>query len=185
MPGYLIRTLAQYRRRQPLDRSALFLLSMTFWILLLTCFTPTLHRGQQLLMLYPFPHILVALFIFALPSWVHDKWQRYPIRAVKLVGFSLMLFIGIAAARPVFSYHRMLQQSGGRGVWSDAIYDIIAEVDRHPDRIVVCMDWGFNANILPLAKQPVRTIRNYYDNARRPPNQLAQLFDSTHVFLLP
>jgi hypothetical protein len=68
-------------------------------------------------------------------------------------------------------------------VWSDAIYEIVAEAEAHPERAVVCMDWGFNANLLALTKQRVRTLRNY-ETTRRTPAQLAQLFDAEHVFLL-
>lgn len=181
---FLVNAIAKYFSRRSVERSVVFLLSMTAWLLFFTCFTPTLHRGHQLLVLYPFPHILVALFVFELANLAQKKWNHFSGRSAKWTAAALVLLIGVAAARPVFAYRQMLQQTGGRGVWSDAIYEIVAEVERHPDRTVVCMDWGFNANILSLTKKPVRTIRNYYDNARRSPAQLAQLFDSTHVFLL-
>jgi hypothetical protein len=181
---FLFKAIAKYFSRRSVEPSVVFLLSMTAWLLLFTCFTPTLHRGHQLLVLYPFPHILAALFIFELANLAKEKWKLFSGRSAKWMAAAFVLLIGVAAVRPVIAYHQMLLQTGGRGVWSEAIYDIVAEVDRHPERTVVCMDWGFNANILSLAKKPVRTIRNYYDNARRSPEQLAQLFDSTHVFLL-
>ncbi|MDZ7343396.1 MAG: hypothetical protein ONA90_02655 [candidate division KSB1 bacterium] len=164
-------------------RIPLFLLSMTAWLLLFSCFTPTVHRGHQLLLLYPFPHILAALFVFELASVTYQK-LKHVFFSLQGLAWGMILLLSVLAVRPVMAYHHMLQQTGGRGVWSDAIYDIIAEVDHRPDRVVVCMDWGFNANILSLTKNRVRTIRNYYDHTRRRPDQLAQLFDSTHVFLL-
>jgi hypothetical protein len=88
-----------------------------------------------------------------------------------------------AMIRPIVAYHDLLVETGGRGVWSDAIYEIVAEVDRHPDWTVVCMDWGFNANILALTRNRVKTVRNYYDATRRSPRELAALFDGHHVFL--
>ena len=168
-----------------------FLLLMIFFLLLLSCFTPTLHRGHQLLMLYPLPHIMVALFVFDLAKLIRLNWPRSNEviergLAPRFTGFAtifLIFLISVTAVRPVLGYHQMLKQTGGRGAWSDAIYDIVAEVDRHPERMVVCMDWGFNANILSLSKRPVQTIRNYYLHTRRSPEALTQLFDSTHVFL--
>ena len=175
-------TLHFITRTRP-DRPVLLLLSMTFWIFLFTCFTPTLHRGHQLLMLYPFPHILVALFLFDVVALLRQTWLRRFVRSETWLVAGLVVLIGAAAAPAIFAYHRMLQQTGGRGVWSEANYEIVAEADRHPERTIVCMDWGFNANLLAFTKQPVRALRNYA-NTRRSHQELAQLFDSSHVFLL-
>jgi len=100
-----------------------------------------------------------------------------------VAGVLLVVILLGMEALPVIRYHEMLQETGGRGVWSDATSEIVAEADRHPERTIVCMDWGFNAPILCLTKLPVKTIRNY-ETTRRTPLELAQLFDSTHVFLL-
>jgi hypothetical protein len=160
-----------------------FIVSMIFVLLVLSCFTPTLHRGHQLLMLYPFPHLLVAIFVFDTVHLIAEKMKTRNITTTNVVCFIFVLMISAASARQVFAYHDMIKETGGRGAWSDAIYEIVEEVDRHPQRAVVCMDWGFNANILSLAKNPVRTIRNYYVDTRRSPEQLAGLFDERHTFL--
>ncbi len=168
--------------RVRVTRSMVFLLAMMTALLFFTCFTPTLHRGHQLLILYPFPHILVAFFIFEILRRQRVIF-RFSARVLEKILAAVLLVIVVAMAKPILAYHLLLQQTGGRGVWSEAIYEIIAEADQHPERTIVCMDWGFNANILSLTKKPVRTIRNY-ETTRRTPQQLAQLFDSTHVFLL-
>jgi uncharacterized membrane protein len=165
--------------RQPL----LFSMLMIVFLLIFSCFTPTLHRGHQLLMLYPFPHLLVAWFVYDLAKLLRQRTKTANPRRASIVAGMAILLISFAAVRPVFAYHELIEKTGGRGAWSDAIYQIVAEVDRHSEHTVVCMDWGFNANILSLTKQPIRTIRNYYPDTRRTPEQLATLFDSRHVFL--
>ncbi len=179
---FVAKALMRLMARLPVKRSMVFLLAMTALLLLFTCFTPTLHRGHQLLMLYPFPHILVVLFLLEMLVRQRMIW-RFSARTLERLWVAVLLVLMLAMARPIIDYHQLLQRTGGRGVWSDAIYEIVAEADQHPERTSVCMDWGFNANLLSLTKQPVRTIRNY-ETTRRTPQQLAQLFDSTHVFLL-
>jgi len=165
------------------QKPLLFILIMTFVLLALSCFTPTLHRGHQLLMLYPLPHLLVAMFVFDAIKLFAQKVKTLNAAAVNFIVLVFILLICAASARQVFTYHAMIKETGGRGAWSDAIYQIVEEVDRHPERAVVCMDWGFNANILSLTKNPVKTIRNYYPDTRRTPEKLSELFDGTHTFL--
>jgi len=165
--------------RKPL----LFILIMIFVLLALSCFTPTLHRGHQLLILYPLPHLLAAIFVFDAMQFFARKMKALNTAAVNFVAVVFILLICLASTRQVFAYHAMIKETGGRGAWSDAIYEIVDEADRHPERTVVCMDWGFNANIFSLTKNPVKTIRNYYPDTRRTPEQLSELFDVTHTFL--
>lgn len=168
--------------RLPVKRGLIFLLAMTLGLLFFSCFTPTLHRGHQLLMLYPFPHILVALFLFEM-LLRQRALLRFSARTMEKLLVAVVIILGFAMTKPILQYHLLLMQTGGRGVWSNAIYEIIAEADAHPERTLVCMDWGFNANLLSLTRQRVRTIRNY-ETTRRTPAQLAQLFNEQHAFLL-
>jgi len=167
----------------PIPRPLIFIMLMNVFLLILSCFTPTLHRGHQLLMLYPFPHFLVALFAFDLVKLFARPLKKIGPQIPSVVALTMIFLICAGAIRPVLGYHQMLRQTGGRGAWSEAIYEIVDELERNPEQTVVCMDWGFNANILSLAQKPIKTIRNYYDNARRSPEQLAKLFDARHVFL--
>jgi hypothetical protein len=171
------------KERESSRNPLLFIMLMNVFLLILSCFTPTLHRGHQLLILYPFPHLMVTLFVFEIAKHVCRLKRNVAPRMISIVAVLLIVIIAAAAGKPVLAYHRMLAQTGGRGVWSEAIYEIVAEVDSHPERAVVCMDWGFNANILALTRHPVKTIRNYYPGACRSPEQLAELFDDRHVFL--
>lgn len=173
-----MRTLA----RAVVNRAVVFALAMSAALLFFTCFTPTLHRGHQLLMLYPFPQILVALFLFEM-LLRQRVLLRFSAAVMERLLVLMMIIVSLAMTRPVLAYHQLLMQTGGRGVWSDAIYEIVAEADAHPERTIVCMDWGFNANLLALTKQRVRTVRNY-ETTRRTPEQLARLFDKQHAFLL-
>lgn len=168
--------------RLPVKRGLIFLLAMALGLLFFSCFTPTLHRGHQLLMLYPFPHILVALFLFEM-LLRQRALLRFSARAMERLLVAVVIILGFAMTKPILQYHQMLMQTGGRGVWSDAIYEVIAEADAHPERTLVCMDWGFNANLLSLTKERVRTIRNY-ETTRRTPEELARLFNEQHAFLL-
>lgn len=179
---FATKTLMRLSARLRARRSIVFLLTMTTTLLFFTCFTPTLHRGHQLLILYPFPHILVALFLFEMLLWQRILF-RFSARMLERLLVGVIVVIGFAMTTPLLDYHDLLQRTGGRGVWSEAIYQLVAEADAHPERTIVCMDWGFNANLLSLTKNSVRTLRNY-ETTRRSPEQLAELFNAQHTFLL-
>jgi hypothetical protein len=178
---YFVRSVRGLISGASVHRVALFLTSMTACVLVLTCFTPTIHRGHQLLMLYPFPHILVAMFLHEMLLWISHfgKLRRVSVS----VGLIVLGLLSLWQGERVVAYHAMLRESGGRGVWSDAISSIVAEADRQPDKTYVCMDWGFNANILSLTKNRVQTIRSY-GTARRSPEELVTLFTERHRFLV-
>jgi hypothetical protein len=169
-------------KRRPANRVALFLLGMIASILVLSCFTPTIHRGHQLLILYPFPHVLAVLFLYECLQWVRKTRQSFVRHSSKAAAVVVGILLAMASKEAV-DYHAMLEESGGRGVWSDAIFEIIAEADRRADKTFVCLDWGFNANLLSLTKNRVHTIRNY-ETTRRTPEGLAQLFTGEHLFVL-
>ncbi len=179
---FAVKTAMRFGSRLPVKRSLVFLLAMILGLLLFTCFTPTLHRGHQLLILYPFPHILVALFLFEM-LLRQRALLRFSARTMEKLLVAMITVVGFAMSEPILEYHLLLLRTGGRGVWSDAIYEIVAEAEAHPERTIVCMDWGFNANLLSLTQQRVRTLRNY-ETTRRTPEQLAQLFNAEHAFLL-
>ena len=49
----------------------------------------------------------------------------------------IISFISIFPLKPTWNYYNRLEHSGGCGIWSDAIFDIAAEVDQHLDQTVV------------------------------------------------
>lgn len=188
----LVQQVLKKLRKQPADAALVFLLALSFVIFVQTCFTPTKLSGQQLLLLYPFIHALAAAAIVnVFDSFSSNtRTKRVPARfgnallrmktTIAVVGLTFVLFL---TAWPVFAYYRAILETGGKGVWSDAIYTLADFLREHPDKTVVCMDWGFNQNLLSLSAGKIKTERNYYAHRRMPLEQLAARFNEQHWFL--
>lgn len=176
-------TIDSLAKKRTVDHRMAFLLLFSVGLLIMASFTPTLFRGHQLLMLYPFPHIIVAIGLYELLQFVRKYWVSLTGKLIPVLQVAVIIVISTFALRPVRAYYDELEKTGGRGVWSDAIYEIVAEVDKHPDKTVVCMDWGFNPTILSLTKNKINTIRNVYQGATRTPEGLTKFFDEKHVLL--
>lgn len=188
----LLQQILQKLRKQPGGVTSVFLLALSFLIFVQTCFTPTKLSGQQLLLLYPFIHALAAAAIMNVFDFFFSDTRSKRASArfgnafsrmkttIAMVGLTFVLLL---SARPVFAYHHAILETGGKGVWSDAIYALADFLREHPDKTVVCMDWGFNQNLLSLSAGKIKTERNYYAHRRMPLEQLAARFDEHHWFL--
>ena len=110
---------------------------------------PGAVRAHHLMNLHPFPHLIVAVGLVAL-------WREWgpPLGASRLSvlgrrGAVVVLLLTVAAAnlRVVGHTHAELQQSGGRGYWSDALVGFVEEVAASPGTRVVCLDWGLHNQV--------------------------------------
>ncbi|RIK81358.1 hypothetical protein DCC62_02420 [candidate division KSB1 bacterium] len=190
--GVVLQQIRRKLKKQTADAALAFLLALSFLIFVQTCFTPTKLSGQQLLLLYPFLHALAAAALVNMYDFFSSNTRTKRVAgrfgtvllrmktAIAVVGVAIVLLL---SAWPVFTYHRALLTTGGKGVWSDAIYTMADFLREHPGKTVVCMDWGFNQNLLSLSAGKIKTERNYYAHRRMPLEQLAAHFDEQHWFL--
>jgi len=101
------------------------------------------------IMVYPMPQILIAggfdaLFLLGVNQ------RKLPLRLLRpcswLVIAALLATQIIVDAR----YVRSFEIFGGKGKWSDAIYDLAGYAQSRPDRTFLLMDWGCGAQLLLL-----------------------------------
>ena len=144
------------------EKKALFLLLLSVLIVVVSTITPTNLMYHHLLLVYPFFHLLAAHFITAIPKFVRS-WRFDPLenRTKRTAGYGLG---GLAVAVAVVTslgvtgnYYRVLEETGGIGMWSDAIYDL-ANYLEGDERTVVVMDWGINLNLLALTEGELHTL---------------------------
>ncbi|RMD94911.1 MAG: phospholipid carrier-dependent glycosyltransferase [Calditrichaeota bacterium] len=175
-----------YRKTRIVPLPMAFLLFMSLALLFWSCFTPTSFRGHQLIMLYPFIHILIALFFWQGSKWFANWYAREKSRTTLqyVTAFGLMGLVVLSNLWVIRGYYQDFIRTGGAGVWSDAIYELVDYLEKHPEWTVVCMDWGFNQNILSLSAGEVKTLRRYYETDLKDENSLKGLFHDNHVFLL-
>lgn len=127
-----------------LDRRAItfpVLLSVVMWIQMMATAGAGTAAHHHVLA-YPLPHLAVA----AAAHWVWSRATR--LRRV-VVGAALAVVV-ISHLAVDARYLTRYRQTGGIGIWSDAIYDITTYLKQRGARRVVNMDWGFSTQLLLL-----------------------------------
>ncbi len=120
--------------------------------LLATLFVPGAVRAHHLLNCFPFFHVLVASCLVigwrALRSASRGKGLA---RAAIAAGIALLLMGNALVIQKTYS---LIEQTGGRGWWSDALSQFAGEIDGDPEVRVVSLDWGFHEQLLFLTHEP-------------------------------
>jgi hypothetical protein len=143
----LLSLLGRHRR---IAARGCFVLACGSIVLLLAALTAGGFAMHHVILTYPFPHLVfatgLALACGSLPR--HHSQSHIP--------HSLML--GVAAVVVIINVNnvvtitRGLQQLGGFGTWSDAIYRLYDHLALQPNRPVASLDWGIHYNLAALAQ---------------------------------
>lgn len=172
------------------EKKALFLLLISVLIVGASVITPTNLMYHHLLLVYPFFHLLVAHFITTLPDFVSDhRFGQGENRTKRSVGYGLGgLAVAVAVVASVGvtgNYYRVLEDTGGIGMWSDAIYDL-ANYLEDDERTVVLMDWGINLNLLTLSEGELHTVepwQQFLYSGDYSPEMEALVLDPDRVYI--
>ncbi len=138
------------------------------------------ESAHHLLVLWPMPQALIAVAFFGVMDWLTARAPARRVAWVVLLGLMLGALIAGEAWTTV-RYHRALAQSGGEGHFSDAIYQLAADLEQPGAPRPIAMDWGFRRNMQILTANRVDPTEwfTYYT----PPtvgftDYLTQLIDS-------
>jgi hypothetical protein len=133
-------------------RPAFFILLCGIFTLVATALTPGGGGPQHVLLVYPFPHLVLA-------AGLAEAARLY--RARRSVVVVALIVLGLAGTG-VWSLQRTmsrLQATGGSGNFSSAIYqlnDYLLARDR--DRKVVAIDWGIHHNLVGLSNGRISSL---------------------------
>ena len=124
-------------------RRLLFLPLATLFSIAGVLALPGAVRIHHAMNIYPFPHLLVAAALMELAAAGAAAGRRW------LIGLAAALCLLIAASEiHVFEgTRRAVEDTGGRGRWSDAIHELATDLQSDQDS-VWSLDWGFQE---PLA----------------------------------
>ena len=102
-------------------------------------------RGHHFVLFVPFVQAFVAAGLLFLRAQLRSRWAR-----TGLVGLGLAIVSANLGLD--YRYHRLLAETGGRGIWSDAIYDLTGYLQqRCPTQRCFIGDWGLGTQVLTLA----------------------------------
>jgi len=137
-----------------------FIMSLFIALFIFSCFTIGGLSPYHLLIFLPLPQVIISLFIcdaggllsraFNPPDWVGRTLTMVPFIAAAAI---VVLDLGV-----IKSYHVALGETGGVGMFSDAIYDLADYLEDNGITTPLAVDWGFKKNIQLLTKGAVNPI---------------------------
>ena len=149
---FLVVEVARHFRTDSQCRLLLFLLLSAVFGTVGFLLLPGANRIHHALLVYPFPHLIITAALVRL-------WRRPPaptgggsIRRVLVAGAGLMLIAGHLFA--IQRTGRLIQETGGRGWWSNALDEFCNDVKDRADLTIISLDWGFNEQLLFLTDGP-------------------------------
>ena len=177
--GHVMASLKQTDVNARLPR--LFAVVSVLTIIPLATFSVSSIGGRHLFILLPIAVILIACALV-------DNMRRLSGRPVRHLPLGLLGALVLNNLVANFAIWQFFAQSGGRGLWSDAI-NRTAEVlaTTFAGRPIVAMDWGFERSVALLTKGQVR-LREAYEYTQSPSARFAELSavllrEPAHVYL--
>jgi 4-amino-4-deoxy-L-arabinose transferase-like glycosyltransferase len=134
----------------------LFLVLLFVTVFPQSTFTTSAISATYLFLLVPFVWLLVA-------AMIDDALGRSrPVRAGPVLGGLLLGALLWSQVSTQIGLLRFFERTGGRGLWSDAIYETSELVSREPaGRPIVALDWGFGRSIELLTDLRLRVVEGH------------------------
>jgi hypothetical protein len=111
-----------------------------------------------MVLVYPFPHLVVALAVarFWPGRRRAEPGSAGPNALVPSSALAAALFVLLLASQllALCNTQRLIRQTGGRGRWSDALSAFARQVNGRSDLTLVSLDWGFNEQLAFLTDGP-------------------------------
>ena len=166
-----------------------FLTLLVLLMLFLLFLVPGVRYGCHFFLLYPLPHLTAGFLIQAFLAEASSQGSRKRLAVCILSIYLTFVFIAAGSGILVIQKSiRLFAQTGGRGFWSDAIYDLGEYLTKQGKREVVCLDWGFQRNLLVVTKGKIRFLEPFWPwiiEGKDPKGDLQKLFSEPgKVFLL-
>jgi hypothetical protein len=113
--------------------------------------------AHHIMIAYPFPQIIIAWLIIHVLEWLRARFRPEIARPMAVLACVVFLAPPILADLCMdFLYVKSFVKIGGRGVWSDAIYDLAAFAKTHADRKFVLLEWGLENQLLLLSEGTIK-----------------------------
>lgn len=169
-------------RRLPSPRTLVFVALAGGLTQLALLAMPGAQRVHHMMNVSPFPQILVASALVALSRL---RPLGIPGRAVR--AGATLAFAALVASSAWMTARTLdlLEASGGRGYWSNALERFAEEVEHQPEATVVSLDWGFHPPLMLLTENP-RLIEPFWHfrPGGRPDPGWHHRGDASHVYLV-
>jgi len=134
-----------YRRKIARARAVTFLIVAALFITLGVFLLPDAVRIHHAILVFPLPHLIIAALVGL--SWSQQALNR----TVALLAVAIVCLSGL---RSIAATQKLIQQTSGRGRWSESLNQFCREVRDRSDLTIVSLDWGFNEQLMFLTDGP-------------------------------
>jgi hypothetical protein len=133
------------------SRRVLFLVVAGFLITLGVFLFPDAVRIHHAILVYPLPHLILAVLVVTFWTTKTQSKLDYAIAAV-----IALVFVDLVAGNlhSINKTEQLIQQTGGRGRWSESLNQFCRENRNRSDLTIVSLDWGFNEQLSFLTDGP-------------------------------
>ena len=136
-----------------------FVLILFIALFIFSCFTIGGLSPYHLLILLPLPQVMISLFVCdagVLLRGVHPSdWVG---RILSVAPLAVVMIVVILDLGVIKNYHVAMNETGGVGMFSDAIYDLADYLEDNDITTPLAVDWGFKKNIQLLTQGRVNPI---------------------------
>jgi hypothetical protein len=151
-------------------RAIIFLIVAAALITVGVLLLPDAVRIHHAFLVYPLPQLIIAAVvgIFCNASGTQ-----------RAIAVTILAIVCLAGLRSIRATQVLIQQTGGRGRWSESLNQFCLENRSRSDLKIVSLDWGFNEQLMFLTDGP-RLLEPFWEfNQTLPP--LPE--DPNYVFL--
>jgi 4-amino-4-deoxy-L-arabinose transferase-like glycosyltransferase len=134
------------------DRRIIFFILIFFLILIQIYATSRATGPHHIMMLYPFPHLIVAFSI----NKIIENFEKSNLD--KLIASFAYAAVGVVIASNLYVCYQYINAFGNDRtsvMWSNKIYSLIEYVKENNEKTFVSMDWGFHNQLLAFTKGTV------------------------------
>ena len=154
------------RQDEHTEGAMAFLVLATALVTLGVMVLPYAARIHHMVLVFPLPQLLIGTVSAAL--WqIKEMGQssRRPIRTPVFIGLLILL---ASQLRMIQKTEQLIQQTGGRGRWSESLDAFCRENRSRSDLTIVSLDWGFNEQLMFLTDEPQLAERFWGFDQRLP-----------------
>lgn len=114
--------------------------------------------SHHMIMIYPFPHLIIAFFIGKIIESLQKNHLKRVIAAVVYAAVGIVIISNLYVN---FQYINAFKHDNTSVMWSAGIYNLINYVRNNKEKTYVSMDWGFHNQLLAFTRGTVR-LREFF-----------------------
>jgi hypothetical protein len=147
-------------------------------ILLQLIFIPQARSYHHFLQIYPLPQLFMAIPLYMLfcENKPRFHWKKF----LASLGFIILIFSHVFHDIKTLS---LLKKTGGRGDWSDAIYELFDYLQKNKDKNFVIMDWGMSSQLYYMSCGKAKIKELFWSDNISIPLLTSYLMNPNNVFV--